>query len=210
MNIVRYLQTELRPSKVICIGRNYREHAKELNNPIPTEPVIFIKPNSSISEQIHCLRNEVLHYETELCFLLLEGRCAGLGIGLDLTKRHVQDRLKKQGLPWERAKAFDGSAVFSPFIKCPDHLGGLRLELMINQQQRQIGGVKDMIFQPDELLANISHFMSVEDGDILMTGTPAGVGEVIFNDQYQARIYQAESLLLEQNWTVEEKAQSAY
>ena len=106
---------EVFPSKIICIGRNYVDHIKELGNEIPEEPVIFIKPNSSIAADIQCSEPDEIHFEGEISIVVLSGEIAGVGFGLDLTKRKLQSRLKAMGLPWERSKAFDGAAVFSEF-----------------------------------------------------------------------------------------------
>ena len=104
------------PSKVVCVGRNYVAHIKELNNEIPEDMVLFIKPNSAISDVLKSFHHEAIHYEAELCFLFEGGVFIAVGLGLDLTKRSLQSELKAKGLPWERAKAFDGSAVMSQFI----------------------------------------------------------------------------------------------
>ncbi|MFT6407182.1 MAG: 2-keto-4-pentenoate hydratase/2-oxohepta-3-ene-1,7-dioic acid hydratase in catechol pathway, partial [Arenicella sp.] len=120
------------------------------------------------------------------------------------TKRQTQTTLKAKGLPWERAKAFDGAAVFSDFVNTPKVLQNLRLELEINGQLRQKGGVNLMLNKPLELVAEIQAFMSFEDGDILMTGTPSGVGIVSKGDVFVGRIFDADSLLVQQQWRVED------
>lgn len=106
----------IQPSKVLCVGRNYLDHIAELNNAVPEQMVVFNKPSTAITNQLIAFHQETLHYEGEICFVVKNGQLASVGIGLDLTKRGLQAKLKEKGLPWERAKAFDGSAVFSRFI----------------------------------------------------------------------------------------------
>ncbi|VAW47578.1 2-keto-4-pentenoate hydratase [hydrothermal vent metagenome] len=190
------------PSKVVCVGRNYVAHIKELNNAIPTESVIFIKPNSAISSELLLPGSDEIHYEGELSFLLDGGELVGVGFGLDLTKRQIQNGLKNKGLPWERAKAFDGSAVFSDFVAITGAIEALNMELYINGQLQQKGGCTMMLNSPAELVKEISSFMTLEDGDILMTGTPAGVGQVHAGDEFAGRIFNADQLLIEARWLV--------
>ncbi len=190
------------PSKIVCVGRNYVEHIRELGNEMPEQPVIFIKPNSAIGDVIRSNVIEPVHYEAELSFMIESGRLAAVGFGLDLTRRGLQSRLKEKGLPWERAKAFDGAAIFSRFVACPGDISRLRLELLINGQVIQRGGYELMINKPAELLAEAAGFLSFEDGDLLMTGTPAGVGAVTAGDRFIGRVYDADELLLEAEWVV--------
>lgn len=187
------------PSKIVCAGRNYVAHIAELGNEVPAEPVIFLKPNSALSEQLRA-DGEDIHYEGEISFLLKNGELDAVGFGLDLTRRAVQTSLKKQGLPWERAKAFDGSAVFSHFVRFDGNPEELRLELWIDGQLAQQGGTPLMLFKPAQLLASIQSFMSLNDGDILMTGTPEGVGLVRQGASFCGRIYAGDSLLVEHSW----------
>ena len=117
MNHIYFNHKEWYPSKVVCIGRNYTEHIHELNNEVPSEMVFFIKPNSSISTQLSFPKGvKSCHYEAEISFMIQKGKITAVGFGLDLTLREVQTQLKAKGLPWERAKSFLGSAVFSPFV----------------------------------------------------------------------------------------------
>ena len=173
------------PSKVICIGRNYVDHIKELSNEIPEELVVFIKPNSAISEKLFSRHSgDRLHYEAELSFLYQQGKFTAVALGIDLTKREIQANLKAKGLPWERAKAFDSSAVFSDFVPFEqEQTEHLMLSLTINKTLTQQGGVKLMMVKPDEILIELQSFMTLEDGDIVMTGTPKGVG-IIAKDSY--------------------------
>ena len=191
------------PSKIVCIGRNYVDHIKELGNEMPSEPVIFLKPNSAISEHVQSGESGAIHYEAEITFMISSKRFAGVGFGLDLTKRDVQSRLKAKGLPWERAKAFDGAAVFSDFVSCPTDVSDLRLELMINEKLTQQGGCELMINKPEAILKATSEFLSYEDGDLIMTGTPAGVGPLQQGDKFTGRILENDKLLLEQDWVVQ-------
>ena len=147
------------PSKIVCIGRNYVDHIKELGNEVPTEPVIFLKPNSAISEHIHSNETDAIHYESEISFMLHSDKLAAVGFGLDLTKRAVQSRLKARGLPWERSKAFDGAAVFSEFAAFDGDIDKLRLELHINDRLVQRGGCELMLYKPGEILIETRSFL---------------------------------------------------
>jgi 2-keto-4-pentenoate hydratase/2-oxohepta-3-ene-1,7-dioic acid hydratase in catechol pathway len=204
MNTIAYMNTLLIPSKIVCVGRNYAKHIAELNNVNTGDMVIFIKPNSSITHALYAYHQEPLHYEAELCFMVKNGDLSGVGFGLDLTKRGLQSALKAKGLPWERAKSFDRSAVLSEFAALPAGIAGLSLELWINDELRQIGGVADMLFSPQVVLDDVKTFLTLEDGDVLMTGTPEGVGVIDSGDQFIGRIFYDEEnekkLLLEASW----------
>jgi len=188
------------PSKIICIGRNYVAHIKELGNEIPKEPVIFMKPNSAISADIFSNETDEIHFEGELCLLVRSGEPAAVGFGLDLTKRELQSSLKARGLPWERSKAFDGAAVFSNFVTFNGRINDLRLELHINDRLVQQGGCELMMYKPDEIMTEIKSFLSLEDGDLIMTGTPAGVGPVHRGDRFTGKIFENENLVVEGSW----------
>ncbi|MFH2092892.1 MAG: fumarylacetoacetate hydrolase family protein [Pseudomonadota bacterium] len=192
--------TAVTPSKIVCVGRNYIEHVKELNNEIPQVPVFFLKPNSAIGEKLSSFHQEPLHYEGELCFVFGENRFCAVGFGLDITKRALQDTLKSKGLPWERAKAFDGSAVFSPFVSIDRISDNLRLELHINGQMIQSGHIQAMIFSPDKILASLSEFMTLYPGDVLMTGTPKGVGIIQTGDLFYAKVMDKDLILTHAEW----------
>ena len=201
MNTVNFESQVITPSKIICVGRNYVAHAKELGNKVPDQPVIFIKPNSAISDSLASNRGELLHYEGELCFLVLNKQLAAVGFGLDLTKRETQTQLKQQGLPWEKAKAFDGSAVFSSFVALENiDLAQLSFSLTIDSQLKQQGRVDLMLFKPLDVLEKVSHFLSLEDGDIIMTGTPEGVGPVVAGAHFQGRINNNGRCLIDARW----------
>jgi len=189
------------PSKVVCIGRNYTEHIAELNNDTPDEMVFFIKPNSSVSQKlIFPQGHESCHYEAEISFLMEEGKISAVGFGLDLTLREVQSELKKKGLPWERAKAFDNSAVFSKFVSFNDDISKLEVELYINDELKQKGDVSLMINKPSEIIDDAKSFLSFEDGDILMTGTPKGVGKFNIGDEFLGKILYDGKVLVEERF----------
>lgn len=202
MKFIRLDGNKVYPSKIVCIGRNYVDHIMELGNEIPKEPVIFLKPNSAISTEIQAGAPEAIHYEGEISFVVKNDELTGVGFGLDLTKREKQSALKDKGLPWERAKAFDGAAVFSEFVSLSGDSRQLRLELHINGRLTQQGGYDLMINKPEALLAEIKNFMSLEDGDLIMTGTPAGVGPLQPADRFEGKIFENDTLLVEANWTV--------
>ena len=204
MNSIKYRRQILQPSKVVCVGRNYTAHIEELNNQVPDQPVIFLKPNSAISEHLQATSNEPIHYEAEISFLIIDGQLNAVAFGLDLTKRRTQSYLKVNSLPWERAKAFDGAAIFSEFVNIPSGVDNLRIELEINGRLAQQGGVSLMLNTPQSLLADIGSFMTFEDADILMTGTPAGVGQINNGDIFVGRILDGPELLVEQQWRADD------
>lgn len=194
------VMTNITPSKVVCIGRNYVDHIHELGNEIPEEMVVFIKPNSAISTELSSFHQEQLHYEGELCFLVKNKAFVAVGFGLDLTKRTLQSNLKSKGLPWERAKAFNGSAVFSEFVAIDDISEQFTLELDINSDLIQHGGVELMLYKPSDILAELTTFLELQDGDIVMTGTPKGVGLVNQGDRFTARVLLSNQPLLNASW----------
>ena len=204
MRSVSFNQQEVIPSKIICVGRNYLNHIKELNNAIPAEPVLFIKPNSAITSQLTVPNNKILHYEAELCLLIQNKKIAGVGVGLDLTNRILQSELQQKGLPWEKAKAFDGSAMFSVFIWLPikSDLAGLSFVLRINGELKQQGIYKEMIHKPSALLSYIQTYFSLDDNDIIMTGTPEGVGEIKKSDLFTLELYLKGEVLLQKSCEV--------
>lgn len=204
MKTVRFEEQQVTPSKVLCVGRNYVEHVKELNNAMPDQMVVFNKPNSSISSTLRAFHDEPLHYETEICFVVENGQYVGVGLGLDLTKRELQSQLKQKQLPWERAKAFDGSAVFSRFVSLDGlDVEQLSLELFINCVRVQCGGVPQMMFKPAMILQELQSYTTLIDGDIVMTGTPQGVGVVHAGDVFLGRLKCGDHVLLEIEWLAE-------
>jgi len=202
MNSIKYQNQLIQPSKIICIGRNYVAHIDELENDIPDEPVIFIKPNSAIADEIVLVRSDEIHYEGEICFLVKEGKLSAVGFGLDLTKRQIQKRLKNKGLPWERAKSFDGSALFSEFIPFDGNTDSLSMELRISNELKQKGGCDLMLFKPEVVLKEVKRYFSLEDGDIIMTGTPSGVGRINKNDEFLGSLFSKDDLLVKKSWSV--------
>lgn len=191
--------------KVVCVGRNYAEHAKELNNPIPDQPLLFIKPSTTLValEKPFTLprgRGSV-HYELEIAVLIgqqltcvspqaAEAAIAGVGLGLDLTLRDLQSELKAKGHPWERAKSFDGACPVSAFVP-PEQIADLHnltLSFWLNGQLRQQGSSAQMLTPMLDLISHISHQFTLLPGDIVLTGTPAGVGEINPGDTLRAQL----------------------
>ncbi|WP_321274646.1 fumarylacetoacetate hydrolase family protein [Vibrio sp.] len=204
MSEIQVEEKKVKVGKVLCVGRNYVEHIRELDNAIPEQMVVFNKPSSSISETLHSFHQEPLHYEAEICFLIQDGQYAAVGLGLDLTKRGLQSTLKKQGLPWERAKAFDGSVVFSRFVSLEGiDINDLNLELLINCVHVQKGHVKQMLYPPFTILDELSSYTRLEDGDVIMTGTPKGVGEVHQGDVFLGRLKCGDVTLFETEWVAD-------
>lgn len=189
--------------KIICIGRNYVAHARELNNEVPEEPVFFMKPDSSLLRNndpfyIPEWSNEI-HHEIELVIKInrigknIEKRFAHryfdeIGLGIDFTARDVQNKLKEKGLPWEKAKAFDQSAVlggiFTNKSSFPDERN-ISFKLNINGKTVQAGNSALMIFSFEEIIANVSKYVTLKIGDLIYTGTPAGVGPVKIGDHLE-------------------------
>lgn len=201
MKHIIFDQQKVIPSKIVCIGRNYVEHIKELNNEIPSDMVIFNKPNSSISDTLH-YSDPDCRFEGELCLLIKESKIAGLGLGLDLTHAALQNRLKHKGLPWERAKAFDGSAVLSAFVPFEGTLNDLHFELYHNHALLQHAHYDLMMYKPDEIIEEIQQFMTLEEYDIVMTGTPKGVGTYQKGDRFEMKLFHQDKLLLRSIWRV--------
>ena len=188
--------------KIICIGRNYAEHAKELGNEIPENPVIFMKPDTAVLKKgsdfyIPEFSDDV-HYELEVVLKISKGGkyiqeekasnyFEEIGLGIDFTARDLQSQLKAKGLPWELAKGFDGSAVVSEFYKKSDFdMRNLSFSLMKNKEKVQDGNTSMMIFSPEKIIAFVSQYFTLKTGDLIFTGTPQGVGKVAENDILQA------------------------
>ena len=202
METVEYQDKKVVPSKVICIGRNYVEHIEELGNEIPENMVIFNKPNSSITDRLGYF-GEGCRFEGEICLLVSSGEIVGLGLGLDMTLVDIQNSMKKKGLPWERAKSFDGAAVLSEFIPFDGELRDIRFELFINQELTQQADYTLMMYKPSEMLDEISSFMTLDDYDVIMTGTPKGVGYYSIGDRFQMKLYHGDDVILESEWVAE-------
>jgi len=189
------------PSKIVCVGRNYVAHIQELGNEIPGSMVVFNKPNSAITDILRSrINNQVLHYEGELAFTVHHGKLAAVGFGLDLTKRALQSALKEQGLPWERAKAFDGAALFSEFLALPKDIASLSLRLNVDGELRQAGGIDLMIYKPEAIIIELATFTTLEDGDIIMTGTPSGVGEIRPGQLFEGQVLLGDRPLVSATW----------
>jgi 2-keto-4-pentenoate hydratase/2-oxohepta-3-ene-1,7-dioic acid hydratase in catechol pathway len=193
-------------SKVVCVGRNYAEHAKELNNPIPDEPILFIKPESSVVDlhEVLMISQADCHFETELAVLIgselknatpeaVSQSIAGLGLALDLTRRAVQTKLKEKSHPWEVAKGFDGACPLSQFIPLEnfDNIEKVKFSLSINEELRQEGDSQDMLTPVVPLISYMSHIFTLRAGDVILTGTPKGVGVLNVNDHlsFSLKIY---------------------
>ncbi|MDO9577213.1 MAG: fumarylacetoacetate hydrolase family protein [Candidatus Cloacimonadales bacterium] len=203
MNKVNFENREITPSKIVCVGRNYVEHIRELGNEIPRNMVLFMKPNSAISDVLFSGKDEPIHFEGEICFLNEKGRFSAVGFGLDMTKRELQNKLKSKGLPWERAKAFDGSALFSKFVEISEISQDLSVELEIDGEIVQHGSIRQMIYKPDQVLVEIRTFITLNDGDIVMTGTPEGVGMVNKGSVFVGRILENGKVITSAEWKAE-------
>lgn len=193
--------------KIICIGRNYLEHARELKNPVPKEPVFFLKPENALvrgdNSFLYPPFSKDIHYETEIVYHVgRDGKdisekdalqyVDGLGIGIDFTARDLQQHCKTKGLPWEISKAFDGSAPVSSMFLPIHSFGDLRnipFSLLINGNKVQDGNTSDMIFPIESLISYVSRFITMNAGDLIFTGTPEGVGPVHKGDILEAFIH---------------------
>ena len=188
--------------KIICIGRNYAEHAKELNNAVPTEPVFFMKPDTALIRNgqpfYHPDFSNDIHHEIELVLVVcktgknIDEKFASkyynkLAIGIDFTARDLQNSAKEKGLPWEKAKAFDGSAPLgeSVDVSTIKDVNDINFHLEINGKTVQQGNTKDLLFSFDKIIAFISRFITLKTGDLIYTGTPAGVGKVNIGDKME-------------------------
>lgn len=189
--------------KIIAIGRNYAAHAKELNNPVPTTPVIFMKPDTALLKDnkpfyIPDFSSDI-HYELEIVLKIgkegkhIQEKFAAtyydeIGLGIDFTARDIQNIHKEKGLPWELAKAFDHSAAVSTFVPKSkfENLYNLPFELKINQENRQNGNTKNLLFSFEKIISFVSQYITLKKGDLIFTGTPEGVGQVHPGDHLEA------------------------
>lgn len=191
--------------KIICIGRNYADHAKELNNPVPQNPVFFLKPETALLQKNNPFFypdfSKDIHHEVEVVVKInkigkhIQQKFAAnyydeIGLGIDFTARDLQVAAKAKGLPWEIAKAFDHAAPVGNFLPKShfEDIQNFDFSLKINNEIRQQGNTKDMLFTIDALIAYVSQFVSLKIGDLLYTGTPAGVGPVAIGDRLQGFI----------------------
>ena len=188
--------------KIICVGRNYGEHAKELGNEIPEDPVIFMKPDTALLKKGSDFYipefSDDIHYELEVVLKISKGgkyiqkenaskHYDEIGLGIDFTARDLQSKLKGKGLPWELAKGFDGSAVVSDFVSKDSYdLENLNFSLIKNNEKVQDGNTREMIFSPEDIIAFASQYFTLRVGDLIFTGTPKGVGKVSENDLLEA------------------------
>lgn len=189
--------------KIIAIGRNYAAHAKELNNPVPSAPVIFLKPDTALLKDNKPFYlpefSSDIHYELEVVLKVCkEGKhiqekfapnyYEEIGLGIDFTARDIQSIHKEKGLPWELAKAFDHSAAVSNFVpkESIKDLYDLSFELKINQETRQLGNTKNMLYSYEKIIAFVSQYITLKKGDLIFTGTPEGVGQVHAGDRLEA------------------------
>lgn len=192
--------------KIVCIGRNYLDHAKELNNPVPEQAVIFLKPDTALipGKQPFFIPDfsQDIHYELEVVIKInrlgknIQEKFAHkyysqITLGIDFTARDLQKKLKEKGLPWERAKAFDHSAPIGQFLDINENLNfekGFNFTLKINGEERQKGHTNDMIFKPHQLIKEISELFTLKIGDLIFTGTPKGVGRICKGDYLEGFI----------------------
>ncbi len=197
--------------KIIAIGRNYAEHAKELNNPVPTSPVIFMKPDTALLKDnkpfYHPDFSQDVHHEIEVVLKVSkEGKHISekfaanyyeeIALGIDFTARDIQQRQKEKGLPWELAKAFDNSAPVSNFVPKAQFadIYALNFNLDVNGQSRQVGSTKDLIFSFEYIIAFVSQYITLKKGDLIFTGTPQGVAKVSVGDRLEGYL-ESEKLL---------------
>lgn len=199
MKYIKYNNLHIMPSKIICVGRNYTEHIEELGNEIPENMVLFNKPNSATTDALHYFC-ETCRFEGELCLLIKDNNIQAIGLGLDLTNATIQNKMKAKGLPWERAKAFDDSAVFSDFVELKYNIENLSFKLFLNGNLQQHANYDLMIYKPREIIGEIQSFMTLEDGDIIMTGTPKGVATYKKNDKITMELYSKDELLISKQW----------
>jgi len=210
------IDAPLQAGKIVCVGRNYAEHARELNNPIPGQPLLFIKPATAAVAMAARINLPVgggeCHHELEMALLIgnrlsigaadteIAAAVVGVGLALDLTLRDLQDSLKAQGQPWERAKSFDGACPLSNFVAVNDiDLQAMDLSLHRNGQLQQSGNSGDMLFPIKHLLREISAVFTLLPGDVVLTGTPAGVGPLHSGDRLSAKLGQILSINTEVN-----------
>ena len=198
--------------KIIAIGRNYAEHANELSNPVPTEPIIFLKPDTAQlrNREVFYLPDftDTIHYEAEIVLKIAKGGkhiaekfalsyISAITIGLDFTARDVQQKLKEKGLPWELAKAFDHSAPIGEFINVADipDIQSINFFLNLNGNKVQEGNTKEMLFSFEKIISFVSKRITLKTGDLIFTGTPSGVGKINPGDLLEGYVF--DKLLLQ-------------
>jgi 2-keto-4-pentenoate hydratase/2-oxohepta-3-ene-1,7-dioic acid hydratase in catechol pathway len=201
MNTITYNNKDIIPCKVVCIGRNYVEHIEELNNETPDTMVVFNKSNSAITDELSFFTSDT-RFEGEICFLIKNKQIDAIGFGLDLTKANIQNKMKEKGWPWERAKSFDKSAVFGKFIKFDGNIENISMKLYINDTLTQYATYDLMIYKPKEILEEINSFMTLQNGDIIMSGTPKGVNIYNIDDKFVGEIYCNDKLIVKSSFIV--------
>lgn len=207
-------ETKFDVGKIVCVGQNYLKHIAELKSKRSKEPILFLKPSTTLLMEKELIvlpdfSNEI-HHEVELAILIgketknitremWKNYVIGVGIALDLTLRDLQRNAKKEGLPWAISKGFDGSCPISSFVPVDQisDIQKLHIELSVNGEQKQIGFTGDMIWPVDELLVFISKIFTLEPGDIVLTGTPAGVGRIDSGDHIEAKISEIGSIVFD-------------
>lgn len=200
--------------KIIAIGRNYADHAKELNNPIPENPVLFLKPDTAVLRNnkpfYHPKFSNEVHHELEVVLKVCkEGKFIAekfahkyyeeIGLGIDFTARDLQAQQKAKGLPWEIAKAFDNSAPISGFIAKTEFedLNNIEFRLLINEELRQTGNTSQMLHSFDKIISYASQYFTLKKGDLIFTGTPAGVSKINIGDRLKGYLQDRELLNFE-------------
>ena len=177
--------------RIFCIGRNYAAHAAELGNDVPDEPVVFIKPESALIEEGQAIvfpnHGKDLHHEAEIVLRIgPQGKISHIGIGLDLTLRDLQSKLKAKGLPWEKAKAFNGSAPLGKMVAYEkQNLNDLEIGCRVNGEDKQLGNTALMLFNIDKILEHLNSIWPLQSGDLIFTGTPKGVGPLQKGDKIE-------------------------
>lgn len=200
---IKNTSQEFSVEKIFCIGRNYAKHAKELGNAVPEKPVVFMKSKNALLAEGKTIpfpaHGNEMHHEAELVILIgkdgknipeneAAGYVAGYGVGLDLTLRDVQSNQKSKGLPWEIAKAFDGSAPLGSFVQKVDDERNISIKCFVNNELRQDGNTRDMIYSIPYLIHYLSGIFTLEAGDLIFTGTPDGVGPLNHGDHVRVEI----------------------
>lgn len=204
MNTVNFSGMPIMPNKVVCAGFNYAEHIEEITQAKQAPMAVFIKSNSAISDTFYHF-DEGYEFEGELSFIFANSKPIGAGFGIDITNRKLQHKLMNDKLPWSLAKSFDHAAVFSRFIALEGiDISGLSMEFYRNGHCIQQGGYEQMINKPHEIIGKIKNAMRLQDGDILMTGTPKGTTSYEVGDVFTGKVYSNKQLMIEHNWKVEQ------
>lgn len=202
---------DLAPKTIYCIGRNYADHALELNNPIPSEPVIFSKPDTSLLENHGTViipnQSTQVHHEAELVIAIGKvgknipqkealSHIAGIAAGIDITARDIQSKLKEKSLPWLLAKGLDTFAPIGTFISASNvDFANIQVQMIVNNEIKQDGNTTDLLFPVDVLVSRLSEYFTLVPGDLIYTGTPAGVGPLNHGDMAEARILHNDNVL---------------